>query len=228
MRRGAVIVFEGAEGVGKTTQIRRLADALARASVPCLPLREPGGTAMGEAIRAILLDPRLAPTASAEALLFLASRAQLVAEEIRPALAQGDVVLLDRFFLSTYAYQVAGRGLDAEQVSDANRLAVSGLVPDLTLVLQLPGSLGLARAAARGARDRMELADEEFHERVSEAFAMFTSEGWMSTHSECGPIRTVDASGSEDDVAERIRCAVAHEVGWLAPALAGMPAEGRG
>jgi dTMP kinase len=221
MQRGAVIVFEGAEGVGKTTQIRRLADALARASIPCVTLREPGGTSLGESIRSILLDPAAALTASAEALLFLASRAQLIATEVRPALARGEVVLLDRFFLSTYAYQVAGRGLDEEQVRAANRLAVGGLVPDVTLVLKLPALQGLERAATRGVRDRMELADHAFHERVGAAFELFTSEKWLDTHPECGPVRTVDASGSESEVAERVRCVIAREVQSLAGALNG-------
>ncbi|MGI9090656.1 MAG: dTMP kinase [Gemmatimonadaceae bacterium] len=219
MRPGALIVLEGAEGVGKTTQLRRLADSLERAGVACVTLREPGGTAVGEAIRGLLLEPSLAPSGSAEALLFLASRAQLVADSIRPALALGQIVLLDRFFLSTYAYQIAGRGLDEAQVMEANQLAVGGLVPDLTLVLELPDQTGLSRAAARGERDRMELADADFHHRVTAAFSTFAKDAWQGAHPECGPIVRVDASGSEHDVAARISAAVMHHVAALSALL---------
>lgn len=216
-------MLEGAEGVGKTTQLRRLANSLERGCVPCVMLREPGGTAVGEAIRGLLLDPSVAPSASAEALLFLASRAQLVAAAIRPALALGRVVLLDRFFLSTYAYQVAGRGLDEDQVMKANQLAVAGLVPDVTLVLELDGETGLARAGARGEKDRMELADAGFHGRVSAAFAAFAGEAWQRAHPECGAIASVDAGGSEDAVAARIRDAIADRIPWVRRGLGETP-----
>lgn len=202
--------------MGKTTQLGRLAGAVEHAGAACVVLREPGGTGVGEAIRALLLDPALAPAGSTEALLFLASRAQLVADAIRPALARGEVVLLDRFFLSTYAYQVAGRGLDEAQVMEANQLAVGGLVPDVTLVLELPGQTGLTRAAARSERDRMELADADFHRRVALAFSAFTSDAWQQMHPECGPIVRIDARGDEGDVTARIYEAVSHHV----PALA--------
>lgn len=198
--------------MGKTTQLGRLASAIEHAGAACVMLREPGGTGVGEVIRGLLLDPALAPSASAEALLFLASRAQLVADAIRPALARGEVVLLDRFFLSTYAYQVAGRGLDGGQIMEANQLAVGGLVPDLTLVLELPGETGLTRAAARSERDRMELADADFHRRVGLAFSAFTSGAWQQAHPECGRIVRIDARGDEDDVAVRICEAVSHHV----------------
>lgn len=220
MRRGALVVLEGAEGVGKTTQLRRLAATLEHACGRCVVLREPGGTAVGEAIRRLLLDHMLAPSGSAEALLFLASRAQLVADSIRPALAKGQVILLDRFFLSTYAYQVAGRGLDENQVMESNQLAVGGLIPDVTLVLELPGDSGLTRAAARGERDRMELADAAFHRRVSAAFSLSTNEAWQRAHPECGPIAQIDALGSEDEVFTRVIDAVSHHVPWIADALA--------
>lgn len=205
--------------MGKTTQLGRLAGAMEQAGATCVVLREPGGTGVGEAIRTLLLDPALVPSGSTEALLFLASRAQLVADAIRPALARGEVVLLDRFFLSTYAYQVAGRGLDAAQVMEANQLAVGGLVPDLTLVLELPGETGLTRAAARGERDRMELADTDFHRRVGLAFSAFTSSAWQQAHPECGPIVRIDARGDEDNVFVRICEAVAHHVPALSSTM---------
>lgn len=208
--------------MGKTTQLGHLAATLERCGAACVILREPGGTAVGETIRGLLLDPSAAPSASTEALLFLASRAQLVADAIRPALALGKVVLLDRFFLSTYAYQIAGRGLDEDHVVEANQLAVGGLVPDVTLVMQLPLEAGLSRAAARGARDRMELADAGFHRRVSAGFELFVTDAWQQAHPECGPVVRVDASGSESEVADRVRQAVARNVPSLAGAL-GLP-----
>ena len=111
MARGRLIVFEGAEGAGKTTQIRILAERLAAADIPSVAVREPGGTPVGDDIREILLHPEQEITAASEALLFMASRAELVAREIRPSLGAGFTVLLDRFFLSTYAYQIVGRAL---------------------------------------------------------------------------------------------------------------------
>jgi dTMP kinase len=221
MHEGALIVLEGAEGVGKTTQLRHLGSTLERAGVAHVAFREPGGTSFGESIRRILLDPSLAPSESAEALLFLASRAQLIADGIRPALALGSVVLLDRFFLSTYAYQIAGRGLDETQVRAANQLAVRGLVPDLTIVLELPVGAGLSRAGTRGAHDRIELADAAFHDRVGAAFSTFASDAWQHTHQECGAIATVDATGTEADVCKRVLTTVTHHIPRLARALQG-------
>lgn len=204
-RRGRLLVFEGAEGVGKSTQIGLLLDALSEARVAHLALREPGGTALGDEIRRLLLDPaRDDVAARAEALLFMASRAQLVEREIGPALARGDVVVLDRFFLSTYAYQIAGRGLPEAEVRQANDFATGGLVPDLTLFLELPPAEGMARAEARGGRDRMERSGDDFHGRVAAAFASFATPSWQAAHPECGPIARVDASGSESAVHERI------------------------
>ncbi len=148
-------------------------------------------------------DAPLAP--ATEAALFIASRAQLVAQELQPALARGEQVLLDRFLLSTYAYQVHGRGLPEEPVRAANRLATACLVPDLTVLLSLPPEAGLARAGARGGHDRIERAEAAFHERVAAAFARFAESAWQATHAECGPIVAVDASGSEDEVEARVR-----------------------
>jgi dTMP kinase len=198
--RGMLIVFEGAEGAGKTTQLHRLAARLAGARIPSLHLREPGGTPSGEQIRALLLDPAHQLTPAGEALLFMASRAELVVGKIRPALDAGKIVLLDRFFLSTYAYQVAGRGLDEAEVRGANQLAVQGLVPDVTVVLDLPVAAGMGRADARGTRDRMEQAGDAFHQRVGAAFRSYLTPEWQQQHPECGPIVRVDAVGSEEEV----------------------------
>jgi dTMP kinase len=203
-RPGRLVVFEGAEGAGKTTQLRRLAARLASAGVAHRVVREPGHTPVGDEIRRLLLDPATDLVPRAEALLFMASRAQLVERELRPALAAGEVVLADRFFLSTYAYQGAGRGLPLEALRAANAVATVGLVPDATLLLDLPVADGLARADARGARDRMERSGDEFHARVAAAFADFARPAWQAEHPEVGPVLVIDARGSEDDVAARI------------------------
>jgi dTMP kinase len=203
--RGRLIVFEGGEGSGKSTQLRRLSGSLARACVPHVCLREPGGTAVGTEVRRVLLDRASDITPRAEALLFMASRAQLVEREIRPALARGDVVLLDRFFLSTYAYQIGGHGLPEPEVRSANAFATGGLAPDLTLLLTFPVADGLARAGRRAtSHDRMEAMGLEFHRHVGAAFERFQQPSWQADHPECGPIETILAEGSEAAVTDRV------------------------
>jgi len=204
MTDGKLIVFEGPEGAGKTTQLRRLSERLASDGIQSVAVREPGGTPVGDAIREILLDPEREITDATEALLFMASRAELTAREIRPSLARGTVVLLDRFFLSTYAYQVAGRGLAEEEVRAANRLATGDLVPDLTLLLDIAPREGLARADARGDRDRMEKSGAEFHDRVGAAFRKFAEKRWQDSHPECGPISLIDGTGDENAIFDRV------------------------
>lgn len=202
--RGWLVVFEGGEGVGKSTQLARTAERLAAAGVPHRVCREPGGTPLGDRVRDLLLHADVAVAPAAEAALFAASRAQLVAEVLRPALAAGEVVLLDRFLLSTYAYQVNGRRLPEGPVREANRLATAGIVPDLTLVLTLGPAAGLERATTRGPADRIERADAGFHARVADAFHAFTDAAWQAAHPECGPIVPVDGGGSVETVQERI------------------------
>ena len=203
--RGRLIVFEGGEGSGKTTQLRRLSSVLAQRDIAHLCVREPGGTPLGTEVRRLLLDPASDIDPRAEALLFMASRAQLVAREVRPALDRGDDVLLDRFFLSTYAYQVAGHHLDEPAIRAANSFATDGLVPDLTILLRYPVHKGLERAAVRAvAHDRMEAMGGSFHERVAAALATFAEPAWQVAHPECGAIVSVDATGSEDDVEQRV------------------------
>jgi len=207
--RGALIVFEGGEGSGKSTQLRLLSRDLERHAVPHVSLREPGGTPLGTEVRRLLLDRASDIVPRAEALLFMASRAQLVEREISPALERGVIVLLDRFFLSTYAYQIAGHGLPEEEVRAANRFATGGLSPDLTLLFAFPVEDGLARAARRpAAHDRMEAMGAAFHRRVAAAFGTFADPAWQEDHPECGPIVPVDAEGSEDEVMTRVRAAL--------------------
>jgi len=212
MRTGRLIVLEGSEGAGKTTQLSLLADRLRAEGIEAITLREPGGTPLGDAIRSLLLDPAQHIAPAAEALLFMASRAQIVRDEIDPALDRGVVVLMDRFFLSTYAYQVDGRGLPEDQIRSANALATSGLVPDLTLVLELTAAEGMQRAAARSGKDRIEQLGDDFHDRVERAFARFTSGDWQRQHRECGPIVAIDARGEPGDVHTRIIQALAENV----------------
>jgi dTMP kinase len=197
---GRLIVLEGTEGVGKSTQATRLAESLGAVLV-----REPGASALGERVRALLLDPTITIEPRAELLLFLAARAQLV-PVIRRHLAEGTTVVADRFFLSTYAYQGAGRGLPEAEIRELNRVATEGLVPDLTLLLVFPPAAGLARAESRAlGRDRMERSGVEFHRRVGEAFGRFLTPDWQREHPECGPIIGLDATGEVDAVAARIR-----------------------
>jgi dTMP kinase len=204
MARGRLIVFEGAEGAGKTTQIGILTERLTAAGIPFVAVREPGGTPVGDDIRDIVLHREEELTAATEALLFMASRAELVAREILPSLKKGDVVLVDRFFLSPYAYQIVGRGLPEAEVRAANRLATGGLVPDLTLLLDVHASHGLRRADARGKRDKIERSGDEFHARVGDAFRHFVDRKWQDSHPECGPIKLIDGTGDQMAVHARV------------------------
>ncbi len=200
---GLFVVLEGGEGVGKTTQWHRVAEALRAAGHDVVALREPGGTPAGDELRRVLLDPASELASESEALLFAASRAQLVHAVVRPALARGAVVLVDRFLLSTYAYQGAGRGLPVEALRSVNRVATGGLAPDVTLLLTMPLEAALARMAARGATDRVEQEGLDFHRRVQAAFLEATNPTWQIGHPEVGPVYEIDASGSADVVTAR-------------------------
>ncbi|WP_418240912.1 dTMP kinase [Ellagibacter isourolithinifaciens] len=170
--RGVFVTFEGGDGVGKSTHIRYVANELRRAGREVVCLREPGGTGIGESLRAMVLDPDNGEISSeAELLMYEAARAQLVREVIRPALERGAVVLCDRFSDSTIAYQAYGRGLPLDFVRRANAFATGGIVPDRTILLVLGNTRkSLARATGAGAGDRMEQAGEVFHSRVNRAF----------------------------------------------------------
>src|SRR5437588_8461885 len=193
MPRGRLIVFEGGEASGKSTQAARLA-----AELGAVLTREPGGTEIGKRIREIVLDPGSAAMAApAEALLMAADRAQHVAEVIEPALAAGKDVVTDRYVPSSLAYQGYGRGLDVDQLR-ALSAAAGAPEPDLVVFLDVPASVAAARL--RG-RDRMEAAGEDFHARVADGYRLLAAadpEGWV----------VVDGDGSVDEVAQRVREAV--------------------
>ena len=168
---GLFVAVEGPEGAGKTSLARALAARLVADGRQVVSVREPGGTPVAEAARKVALKFPHEMAPAAELFLFLAARADLVEKVIRPALAAGQVVLADRFDLSTMAYQVAGGGLPAAAVAEANRLATTGLVPDITLVLDVPVDVGRQRQrAARKVQDRFERQDDAFHRRVLEAY----------------------------------------------------------
>lgn len=199
--RGIFITFEGGEGCGKSTQQRLLARRLEAAGLTVRSLREPGGTIVGEAVRSVLLDPEHSGLdATAEVLLYEAARAQLVAEVIEPALEAGEIVLCDRYFDSSTAYQGHARGLPLDQIESLNRIATGGLLPDRTLLLDIDAVLGIQRATSNGA-DRLEAEDIAFHERVRAGFLQIAAEN-------SDRVRVIDASGEVEDVAVRVADAV--------------------
>ena len=209
MERGLFIVLEGGEGVGKTTQWTRLAEVLTQGGHEVRALREPGGTPLGDELRRLLLDSTSTLCAEAEALLFSASRAQLVNDLLVPALRDGTIVLVDRFLLSTYAYQGAGRGLRMDALRNMSLFATRGVIPDLTLLLTMNVRDALERANARGESDRMEQESQAFHQRVAAAFEDATDPAWQDLHPEIGPVERVDATGTTEEVMQRCLAALA-------------------
>ena len=200
MAKGAFITFEGSEGCGKSTQIDHLARHLRELGYGVHTAREPGGTLIGEEIRHTLKHSKdnAAMTAEAELLLMNASRAQLVREVIRPALASGEVVVCDRFYDSTTAYQGYGRQLDLKLVQTVIDIAVGDTRPDLTLLLTVTPEISELRRALRQStlpfmRDRIEEADRQFFERVDRGFAAIAA-------AEPDRVRVVEASGSLESV----------------------------
>lgn len=211
--RGIFITLEGVDGSGKSTQAKTLVCALEAAGYSVLPLREPGGTAISEKIRALLLDPTNAEMADeCELMLYEASRAQLVRQVIEPAIAAGQVVLCDRFYDSTHAYQAGGRGLNEPMVRTANELGSCGLVPDLTLVLDIDPESAYARATQGGA-DRMEAAGLEFQKKVRADYLELAT-------AEPQRVVLVDATGTADEVASKVQ-ATLEESGVLSRVGAG-------
>lgn len=202
MTKGRFITFEGPEGSGKTTQLKLLAERLRAEGHDVVETQEPGGTDIGRQIREILLDPAstaLRPTS--ELLLMFASRAQNVDEVILPALAAGKIVLCDRFTDSSLAYQGAGRGLGADVVYDLDRIACRGLVPHLTLLIDIDTATGLARAT----RTRMEEQPVGFHRSVREAFLQLAGE-------DSRRIKLIDGARDADAVAQDVWCQFANVI----------------
>lgn len=206
MPRGRFITFEGIEGSGKSTQVERLAAYLRQRGVDVVATREPGGTALGERLRGVLLDPASDPTAAAELFLLEAARAQLVAQVIEPALQRGGTVIADRFADSSVAYQGVARGLGIELVEHLNQVACAGLYPDRTLVLDVPVEVGLPRARSRrftsAANCRFEDEADVFHRAVAGAYRELAAR-------HPGRVRLIDARGSVDEVHARVLAALA-------------------
>lgn len=168
---GVFITIEGPEGSGKSTQAERLVAFLEGQGLPVTATREPGGTSVGERIRALVLDPAHREMSPAtEALLFAASRAQFVAEVVRPALAAGRVVVSQRYVDASLAYQGHARGLGVEVVREVNRLATGDVRPDLTVLLDIPPEVGLGRVRAKAHVDRIEQEDLAFYRKVRDGF----------------------------------------------------------
>ncbi|HEY2766970.1 MAG TPA: dTMP kinase [Solirubrobacteraceae bacterium] len=194
MTRGALITIEGLDGAGKTTLAQALVGELAARGVTAQLLREPGGVAASERIRELVKDPALPLGAAAEALLYAAARAQLVQERVRPLLASGSAVVLDRFVDSSLAYQGAGRELGVERVRAINELATGGLAPDLTLLLRVSPATGRARCAERASQpDRLEGEGEEFFARIAAAYEDLA-------HREPQRFRAIDAERASAEV----------------------------
>lgn len=171
--KGIFISFEGGDGAGKSTHLQMVADALRMRDYEVVCLREPGGTIIGEQLRATVLDPgNYIMTDECELLIYEAARAQLVTQVIKPALVRGAVILCDRFVDSTIAYQGYGRGLDRSFVDRANDFACQGIYPDRTILMMTGGDaeVGLDRATQHKHADRLEMAGAEFHERVNQAY----------------------------------------------------------
>jgi dTMP kinase len=212
-RRGLFITLEGGEGAGKSTQQRLLFNRLRSLNITAMTSREPGGTALGVEIRGLLLELReQPPTPWAELMLYLADRAQHVAEVIAPALARGQVVICDRFIDSSEVYQGVARGLDQARVRLMNQWVCGDIWPELTILLDLEPEIGLKRVLERQGMlglslDRLEALDLDFHRALRRGFL-------ASAAAEPTRIKVVDAAGSEEQVAEAIWRVVRHKLDW--------------
>jgi dTMP kinase len=203
MHRGLFISLDGIDGTGKSTQCQRLARWLESRGLAVRCCADPGGTSAGDVIRTLLLEHRGDLTAACEAFLFMASRAQLVAEVIRPALEQGQAVVCDRFLLANVVYQGYAGGLEPALLWKMGELATGGLMPDLTIVLDLPLDVAMARRARPA--DRMERKDRAYHERTR---AGFLAEAALQPER----IKTVDASRPVEQVEALVLAEVARVV----------------
>ena len=205
MARGALITIEGLDGAGKSTLALGLHSALGERGVRVELLREPGGVALSERIRALVTDPSLTVDPRAEALLYAAARAQLVRERLRPALDAGVLILLDRFVDSSLAYQGGGRELGIDEVRAINTFATGSLSPDRTLLLRISPAEGRARLQGRASQpDRLELEDGRFFERIATAYDELARDDPARIHvldASLGPTRVLaDALGAIEDL----------------------------
>ncbi|WP_235928125.1 dTMP kinase [Goekera deserti] len=219
---GVFIAFEGGEGAGKSTQVRRLQEWLTADGLVTRATFEPGATPSGAGIRRIVLDPdTVGLAARAEALLYAADRAQHVHDVLRPALDAGEVVITDRYVDSSLAYQGAGRVIPMDDVRMISRWATEGLRPDLTVLLDLPPEVGLARARGRGTADRLEAESLDFHQRVRRTFRALAE-------SDPGRYLVLDATQDPDQVAAAVRERVGMLLAGLPRQAAAAPADGAG
>ena len=201
--KGTFITFEGCEGAGKSTQIRLLSQYLAERGKECVVTREPGGSGISEAIRAVILDGKnTAMTDECEALLYAAARAQHLSDTVLPALEAGKTVLCDRYIFSSFAYQGYGRGLDMGFLRAVNSFALQGHMPDITLFLDIPPRSAFERKHGADQNDRIEQAGEAFHARVYQGYLRLAEEY-------PGQIVRVDCSGTKFETNEKIRALLA-------------------
>ncbi len=206
MKKGVFITFEGIDGCGKSTQMRLLGQRLEQRGVAVIYTREPGGTAISEKIRSVILDrDNTEMTAITEMLLYAAARAQHVEELVLPSVMSGKVVLCDRFYDSTVAYQGAGRSLSEDKLREANALAIKEMWPDLTIFLDVDYETSRRRMHKREALDRMDAEKRAFHERVIEGFRELADKYPER-------ICRIDASGSKEETQARIRNMVQNHV----------------
>lgn len=208
LARGVFVTFEGGDGVGKSTQAERLQEWLEAQGYTTVRTREPGGTEVGRLVRDIVLHHRGEIVARAEALLYAADRAQHVATVVRPALERGDIVIQDRYFDSSLAYQGAGRVLGRDEVRRLSLWAVEGLIPDVTVLLDLDPDIARERREAQGKPfDRLEAEEAEFHENVRREFLALAD-------AEPARFLVVDASQPVDDIAAEVRKRVQSALEW--------------
>ena len=208
MKKGLFITFEGLEGCGKTTQAKMLFDFLIKQKIPSIYTKEPGGTKIGDKIRKILLDQKNdGMDYKTEMLLFLASRAENVRLIILPALEEGKIVISDRFYDSTTAYQGCGRGIDLEIIKNLNSLVVGKAIPDLTFILDIDPYEGLRRSASFGNSSEMRFEEEFINKKIigGKLFLERVRHGYCQlSHEKKGRIKIIDANRSKEDIFEEI------------------------
>ena len=194
---GRFLVFDGPDGSGKTTQFARFADHCREAGIGVCEVREPGGTKIGEQIRAVLLDPANTDMSlRCEMMLYMASRAELVEHYIRPALARGDLVIADRFISSTLAYQGTAGGLDPQEILAVGRVAVGSTWPDLTVIFDVDGDLADSRLPEALGKDRIERRGPAFHRLVRQGFHRYVAQLQLSAdHLDIGPFKVMAHPG---------------------------------